>query len=51
MAQLMRWLEEAGVVLVRQYPLALAAPLPRWMSVACIGVKESQLKRGDGESP
>ena len=47
MAQLVSWLEEAGVVLVRQYPLALGASLPRWMSLACIGVKESQLKCGD----
>ncbi len=47
MAQLVSWLEEARVVLVRLYPLALGASLPRWMSLACIGVKESQLKRGD----
>lgn len=49
MAQLVSWLEEAGVVQVRRYPLALGASLPHWMSVACIGVKESQLKCGDLE--
>jgi SAM-dependent methyltransferase len=41
MAQLVNWLEEAGVMQVRQYPLALGTSLPHWMSVACIGGKES----------
>lgn len=40
-AQLASWLEESGVKLVRLYPLARCASLPRWMSLACIGVKES----------
>ena len=46
MAQMVSWLEEAGVVQVRRYPLALGASLPHWMSVACIGVNEAIWNRG-----
>jgi len=47
MAQLVSWLEEAGVARLRLYPLAVGVSLPRWMSVACIGVKLINEREGE----
>jgi len=41
-AALVSWMEGAGLADVRQYDITTGPSVARWMSVACVGLKQEQ---------